>query len=152
VIIRPITLRAAHYVAANMRAADAREIFATRHDNDRARLAEGAAALAPCAYVAGEGEPIACIGATEMWPGVWQAWMFATDRFADIGLPLTRWVIRDMIPGLIRAGAHRAHCYSIEGHDRAHRWLEALGFVHEATHQGYGRNGEAFRVYARGVG
>jgi len=148
-IAAPITPEAAYYVAANMRAADAREIFATSSDDDFTRLAADAALRGPHAWAVGQGEPIACIGAVELWPGVWQAWMFATDRFAEIGLPLTRWTMRVMIPGLLHAGAHRAQAYSIEGHTDAHAWLERLGFMHEATHPGYGRNGETFRVYAQ---
>ena len=147
-IIRPLDPGAAFFVASNMRASDAEEIAATRVADDRAQLAADAAGCAPFAWCAGVGEPVACIGASFLWPGVWQAWMFATDAFATVGFPLTRWVRRVMIPGMKRAGAHRVHCYSIESHPEAHRWLEGLGAVHETTLPGYGKRREAFRVYA----
>jgi len=147
-IIQPLTLPAALYVAANMRDADCREIFATRPDEDRERLAADAAG-SQYAWCAGEGEPIACIGASFRWPGVYQVWMFATDAFSAVGFPLTRWVRRIMIPALERAGAHWAHCYSIEGHDQAHRWLEeGLGAMHEFTYPKYGKRQEPFRLYS----
>lgn len=135
------------YVAANMRESDRREIGATRADESPERLAFDAT-HSQFAFAAGQGEPIACIGASFRWPGVFQAWMFATDAFEAVGFPLTRWVRRIMMPQIRLAGAHRVHCYSIEGHDDAHRWLERLGAVHETTHLRYGKGGEPFRVYA----
>ena len=146
-IIEPATYDAALYVAANMRAADAEEIFATRWVEDRQALAREVAARPDFAWVAGAGEPIACIGVLQVWPRVWEAWMFATDRFPAIGFPLTRWVQRAMMPAVAGAGAHRVHCHSIEGHHEAHRWLEALGAVRESSKPFFGRNGETFHVY-----
>jgi hypothetical protein len=150
VIVQPVTHGAALFVAMNMRAADAAEIFATWPDDDRAALADRVAVRGPFAWCVGAGEPIACIGAHEGWPGVFSAWMFATDRFPEIGFPLTRWVRRCMMPAIAAAGAHRAHAYSMEGHDDAHRWLEGLGAVREATHPDFGKRGETFHVYAWG--
>lgn len=147
-IVRPLTPETALYVAVNMRDSDAREIFATRRDEDRARLAADTARRGDFAWCAGDGEPIVAIGVVFLWPGVWQAWMFATDRFDAVGFPLTRWVRRVMMPEIDRTGAHRVQAYSIEGHHQAHRWLEGLGAVHEFTHPNYGKNREPFRAYA----
>ena len=146
-IVEPLEFDTALYVTTRLRAADAREIYATRIDEDPARLAADAAARVPFAWCAGKGEPIACIGVVPLWPGVWEAWMFATDRFSEIGLPLTRFAKRGIIPAVAAAGAHRIHCHSIEGHDQAHRWLEALGAVRESEKTGYGKGGETFYVY-----
>lgn len=149
-ILREVTFDAALYVARRMRAGDAREIYATRWREDPRALAAEAAARGPFSWAAGaDGEPIACLGAFEMWPGVWEAWMFATDRFDRIGKSLTRFVRRGMIPALMGTTAHRVQCHSIEGHDVAHRWLESLGMEHEHTIPRLGKNGEAFRLYAR---
>lgn len=150
-IVAPITPAAALFVAANMRAKDAEEIFATWPDEDREGLAAEAARRGPFAWVAGDYEPVVCIGAIFLWPGVCQAWMFATDRFPAVGFALTRWARRCMIPALKDAGAHRCQAYSIEGHADAHLWMERLGAVHEATHPGYGKRGETFHVYAWGA-
>jgi len=153
VIVLPITLDAARYVALRMRALDAEEIFATRYADDREELAQAAASRLPFAWAAGrDGEPIACIGAVECWPGVWEAWMFATDAFDSIGKGLTRWVRRVMLPAVRAAGCHRLHCHSLEGHTVAHHWLQSFGAEHEATLRGLGRGGEDFRVYKLRLG
>lgn len=146
-IVEPIGLDTALYVTANMRESDAREIFATRWSECRESLARDAAARAPWAWVAGDREPIACIGIAPCWPGVAEAWMFATDRFRAIGFPLTRWVKRVMIPLVTDAGVRRVHCHSIEGHDDAHDWLEALGAMRESEKPMFGKGGETFYVY-----
>ena len=149
-IIQPITLEAANYVARNMRDYDAREIFATRACEDRARLAADAAARGPLAWAAGaDGVPIAVIGAHEAWPGMWLSWMFATDDFPKIGKPLTKFARRVILPALADAAARRVQCFSIEGHTQAHEWLEAFGAVRETTLRNFGKNGETFHLYAK---
>lgn len=137
------------YVAQRMRAADAREIWATRWNEDPHELARDAVACAPVAWTACKGHvPVACIGAGPLHPGVWRVWMYATDDFPSVGMKVTKFARRVMIPALLHAGAHRAECLSIDGHDQAHRWLEALGAAREATLGGYGRDGEDFHLYA----
>lgn len=148
-ILHPVTLDAARYVALRMRALDREEIFATRFDDDPEALAREVACRGPFAWAAGAGgAPIACIGVVEAWPGMWEAWMFATDDFDTIGFPLTRFVRRGIVPALEAAGAHRVQAHSMEGHSVAHRWLESLGARHESTVPAYGRARQDFRVYA----
>ena len=146
-IVRPLTVEAALHVALRLRAADAEEIYAVRHDDDPVSLAMAAATRGPMAWAAGDGEPIACLGAIEIWPGVWEAWMFATDAFPRVGKPLTRFVKRGMMPAVKRLGAHRVQAHSIEGHAVAHKWLERLGAKFERVVPRFGKNGEDFRVY-----
>jgi hypothetical protein len=147
-ILRPLTLEAALHVALRVRESDAEEIFATRYDESRESLAISATTRGPMAWAAGrDGAPIACLGAIELWPGVWEAWMFATDDFHYIGKPLTRFIRRGMIPALKGLGAHRVQAHSIEGHTVAHKWLESLGAKFERPVPRMGRNGEDFRVY-----
>lgn len=147
-IVSPVTFEAAYFVAANMRAADAREVFATRWTDCRDTFAASVAARGPYAWCVGHDEPVCCIGVINLWPGVWEAWMFATDRFPTVGFALTRWIRRTMMPVVMAAGAHRVQAHSMEGHAVAHRWLEDLGAVHEHTVPALGKGGEAFRVYA----
>jgi RimJ/RimL family protein N-acetyltransferase len=149
VIVQPLTPESAFYVATLMRESDRREIDATLptdfSDSDFARCC---AACAPFAWTVGlDREPIACVGVQRLWPGVWQAWLFSTPRFDEIGFRLTLFAQRRMMPAVARAGARRVHAYSIEGHGEAHRWLERLGAQHEATLRGYGSRGEDFRLY-----
>ena len=136
------------YVCRNMRPDDAREIYATRFDNEPDRLAIDILRGWTMAWVAGLERPIAVIGAVELWPGVWSAGMFATDEFHRIGPQLTRWVQRRMIPTLRELGMHRAEAKSIEGHDVAHRWLEWLGAMKGEPMRKYGKNGETFYTFA----
>lgn len=142
------------YVARNMRDMDAKELFATRYEDDPDALAmDMMTRWGPMWWIAGNAEtrrPIAVIGATERWPGMWQVGMFATDEFGQIGLGLTRWVVRRMIPTIREtpSGVRRAEAYSIEGHDVAHRWLEMLGAVREPLPlDGYGKGGETFHKF-----
>lgn len=142
------------YIARNMREMDAKELFATRYDDDPDALAvDVLTRWGPMWWVAGHSKlqrPIAVIGATQRWPGMWQVGMFATDDFGQIGLGLTRWVLRRMIPTIREApgGVRRAEAYSIEGHDVAHRWLEMLGAVRDPVPlDGYGKCGETFHNY-----
>ena len=135
-------------IVQNMRSEDAREIYATRWDNDPIALAT---AVMRCgdkvwtAHNAGN-DPIAVIGGAPLHPNVWTVFMFATDQFHQIAFPLTKYVKRTMIPGLlIEVGAHRAECNSIEGHTVAHNWLRHLGLKEEGpVMKAYGRDGEDF--------
>lgn len=152
-IVQPISFDAALYVALRMRALDVEEIFATRWADDRVDLAHAAAARAPLAWAAGlDGGPIACIGAVQCWPGVWEAWMYATDDFDKIGKRLTRFAHRAIIPAVRAAGGHRLQAHSMEGHTVAHRWLDGFGAVREATLRAFGRGGQDFHVYRLDLG
>lgn len=147
--LRKLNLLDVAYVCRNLRAADQREIFATRRADDPDALAvEIIRYWGPVGWVAADGpRPVALIGATETWPGVWSAWMMATEEFPVVALGLTKWVKRAMMPGLVDLGAVRCEARSIDGHDHAHRWLRMLGAVQEARLRRYGRNGEDFLVF-----
>jgi len=149
-IARPLTHAGALHVVAHVRADDLAEVLATRWSDDRLDLAESFLRAGPYAWECGltEAEPIACVGALEIWPGVWQAWMVATDAFDKIGFQLTRFVRRTIMPIVTTAGAHRVQAHSAETHAVAHRWLESLGAKYEAPVPAFGRNGEDFRCYA----
>jgi hypothetical protein len=134
------------FVARNMREWDAKEIYATRWDDDPVEVVDLCLTLAAgFSWVAGKDEPIAVIGAWPRYNGVWSVYMFGTDRFPEIGLGMTRFVRQAMIPALVEAGIHRADCQSIEGHTDAHRWLKKQGLHQEGPLlEGFGRNGENF--------
>jgi hypothetical protein len=151
VIVEPITPATAHYVAARMREADRAEVFATWPDDDFGALAARAAQRGPLAFCAGQDWPIACFGAAQCWPGVYQAWMYATDDFPRVAIPLTRWVKCRIMPLLRTTGAHRMHAYSLDGHTTAQKWMLALGARHEATHLNFGKRGETFHVFVWGI-
>jgi hypothetical protein len=138
------------YICRNLREADRDELFATRWSDDPDALAaEAFTRWGEMAYIAHgqDGMPIAAIGATPCWGGVWSAWMFGTDRFGEVGKGLTRWVKKVMIPSIVDAGCHRAEARSLGSHAVAHRWMETLGAKPESVLRRYGRNKEDFVLY-----
>jgi len=137
-------------VVRDMREADAREIWATRAVEDPAALALEVVRWSRfgAVAVARDGTPVAAIGAVEGWPGVWQVWMFATPRWPEVALGVTRWARRVLMPALMAAGAHRAECRSLAENAGAHRWLASLGAHAEARHAGYGKRREDFITFA----
>lgn len=145
----PINLPSLLYIVEHMREWDRREIFATRWSDDEAEYAESI--FETCrgyGWIAQvESVPVAFVGGAPTYPNVWSVGMFATDDFPKIGLPFTRFVRNHFIRGLVESGAIRAECKSMEGHEAAHRWLEALGAEREAKHLEYGKNGETFFTY-----
>lgn len=148
--LRPLAVAAVNHVAANMRAMDREEIFATQFGDDPMSITAACMAVPQFAWTAWrEDEPIAVVGAVPMHPSVWSVYAFATDRFSEIAYPLTRFVKRGMIPSLASSGCRRAQCLSLASHKEAHDWLTYLGA--EATGQDayrrYGRHGEDFILF-----
>lgn len=151
--VSPLDGPALLHIAMNLRQWDAREIYATRWTDDPNVLVDdtlrAASRRGSLAYVVGLKKPIAAIGMTPMWPGVYGAWCYGTNEFGKIGKSLTKLVVQIIIPTLLCAGGHRAQCLSIDGHEDAHRWLEFLGFVREGHPQrDCGRDRETFHLYA----
>lgn len=135
-------------VAENMRDWDRREIRATRFTDDPLIIANEAKICGQIVgFVAGLERPIAAFGGFEMWPGVWSAWLFATDEFGRIGISVTKTTVRRIIPMMWGFGAHRIESRSMEGHHEAQRWLEVIGARREATLHQYGRDREDFHTY-----
>lgn len=140
------------HVAENMRESDEREFLAVNWVQTRAELVEGLVrryAKAPEAIVARDNahQPIAIGALIEQRPNVATLLFFATDRFPEIAVPLTRFIRRRLFPAHQRAGVHRIECAAADRED-VRRWLEALGLSHEAEMRGYGKAGETFHQYA----
>lgn len=138
------------HIVRNMREWDRREIFATEWSDDPEKFTDKTLAYAgEFAWLAGTDRPIAAIGAGACWPGMWRVWMFATDDFRQIGLGLTKFVRKVMIPALLGdPNFQRAECYSMVGHDTAHAWLKVLGAQQIGPPvERYGKNGEDFLIF-----
>lgn len=138
------------HVVNNMRAKDRDEIYATQWSDDPDAFAQRVNhETGDFCFVLhhDDGEPVVCCGAVPMWNGVWSVWMFATDRFDEIGLSVHKFARRVFFPALDHAGWHRLECRSLATHEVAHRWLEALGAYKESESSSYGKNGESFIVY-----
>lgn len=138
-------------VAQKMRDKDFNEISSLLYVDDRDELAfnlSNKISNFETVYVVGDTEPVAIVSYIPVRPGVWSLGMFATDKFKSVGLYLTKRIIRDIIPALDRAKAHRIEAFSIEGYDEVHDWLEFLGLEEECTLSSYGKNGEDFKVFS----
>lgn len=149
-ILLPLSVDRIRFVLDRARAADRRELAATMTDQPAETLPTQIAQSCRFGMVAGaeDGEPVAVVAAAELWPGVWQVGMFATDRWHEVALPVTRWIRRALIPALIEAGAHRAHCYSLADRPASEDWLRHLGAQDEGLLRGFGRNREDFVLFA----
>lgn len=154
-VLGPVEYGPLAYIVANMRRRDCEEIFATRYplgpDGDTDALIQttlDAATRSGVGWLASrDGEPIAVIGISMLWPGVASVWMYSTDSFHKIALPLTKWAKKTIVCLMNDADIHRAHCWSAANHVAANRWLRFLGATEECTVPNYGRNGETFRLY-----
>lgn len=135
-------------VARHMRVWDRNEIFAMQPDDDLDRFTEMVQAFGPAAWVSGEGyEPICCFGAFQMFPGMFEMWMFATDSINIIGKSMTKAVRDVIVPHLFACGARRLECRTMEGHVEAQRWLETVGAKRESSARNFGRGGQTFHTY-----
>lgn len=142
-----------YQVAANMRERDYEEIVSMTACDSREALALYLAERHKDhgrSFVFGldDGVPIAVLSLAEQWPGVWSMGLFATDSFQQIGLSLTKLIVRGIIPALDEEKAHRVECVSIEGYTQVHRWLEALGLDREGVLRNYGRDGQDYVIFA----
>jgi hypothetical protein len=148
VVLGPRDLDALKYICANLRERDRVEIFATRWGLDTDELALDTFNAGEFQWIAYKNsQPVAVVGATPMWPKVWSAFAYGTDRWPEVALSLTKLVKRVIIPTLEASGAHRVQCYAYEGHDDARQWLEALGASAENLIEDYGQNQERFVLY-----
>jgi len=139
-------------VALSMRTKDDEEISAVRWEDDRETLAQNLAnSFGDYHNVYSFGEGDECIAIFCYVPqriGVWSLGMFATDSFQKVGKFLTKRIIRDIIPALVRANAHRVEVQSICGYDEVHNWIRFLGLKEEVMLKSYGKNGEDFKQFS----
>tara|TARA_R100001594_G_scaffold26371_2_gene51143 strand:+ start:4001 stop:4576 length:576 start_codon:yes stop_codon:yes gene_type:complete len=136
-------------IARNMRLSDAEEIWPVTIVKTPETLAVATVAGYGLKYVARYGAvPVATWGATEIRPQVASVWMFATDRWPKVALSVTRHINKTVMSILMSEGYVRAECWSHDNHHVAHRWLELLGAVREATVEDYGQNRVPYHCYS----
>lgn len=147
----PETVR---HVALNMRTRDYVEFSAVSFLEGREALADNLVERfgnSPEIHVGftADDEP-ACVGGTIMTrPNVISLLFFATDRFPEIGLPITRYIRKQLLPRLIEAGVHRIEAVSISNYSETHAWLETIGLSRETGPlYGYGKDGETYLQFA----
>lgn len=136
-------------VASRMRIWDRREIFAGRFDDDVETFTRELVTALPMAAewqvaCADDGAPIAVVAIWWRTPVAIEVNAFATDDFAKIVLPLTRWIKRVVVPHFMASGVTRAECRALADHTEAVRWLELLGARREIEIPDLGRDGETY--------
>ncbi len=138
------------YVAENLRISDKNEVFATRWTESGDDLALAILSYGDFGWIAcaDDGTPVSAFGAVPLWDGVWSVWMFATDRWPEVSISVTRFIKKIMTPALEEAGYHRAECKSLAENTTSHRWLELLGASKESELINYGKNGETFYTFS----
>lgn len=131
-----------------MRDRDRAEIYATRWDDDPVAFADVVANSGDFQWMASaDGRPVAMIGATPRWKGVWSVWGFGTAQWPRVVRRLTKHVTGFMIPALHNSGYTRADCFALEEHADTRRWLTAMGAKQDFLLDKWGRNGETFVCY-----
>ncbi len=142
------------FVSEWMRERDYAEISAVHFVDDRPELVElltflyGKSPDTLCA--SWRGTPVAVGGFYQMRPGTCAMGMWATDMFPRVGLGLTRFLVKTMMPSLVRAGVHRFECASLDGYNEVHAWLRTLGLEQEGPpRRNYGKNGESYIFFSK---
>jgi len=135
------------YVLDRARKADREELLALQFGDNWAELIGNVIQTPGLRFCFGNGFPVVCLGGSEVHPGVWQAWSFATDEFGSIALPVTRFAKDVMLPAFVRLGMHRGQAIAGADNVGAKKWLKLLGAEEEATLKRYGRDGQDFVMF-----
>ncbi len=145
-MIRPAEWSDIEHVARNMRERDRLEICALSNSDDPVVAVSHLRVLPHFAAAVCKDEPIAIVGAVDLWPGSVSAFMFATARWKEVAGQATRWVKKVLIPVARARGVHRMQAYSMAGHEEAHRWLRYFG-AKSRPEPNYGKNHEDFLYF-----
>lgn len=153
VIVRPLSLRAVLDVAERMRASDRREVYALAWPGQDGPEHLAMECMRVSRYGAtihsADGQAQAALGLAPLWPGVFSAWMFATDRWAEVWREAVRYARGPLTAEAEAGGMWRAQCHSAANHREGRRFLQALGFRQEGPPVQFGRAREMFAPWAR---
>jgi hypothetical protein len=152
--IEPARPEDIYEVAVSMRDRDYEEISCLYPTDKRADLADalvrryGNRPDILCAFW--HNQPVRIGGFIEIRPRVISMMLFATADFPKIGLGITRFTTRQMMPRLEAAGVHRFEAASLAGYSEVHTWLGVLGLKPEtAPLRNFGKNGESFIMFSK---
>jgi hypothetical protein len=147
-------------VVLNMRALSAAEVFASRADDDPAKLADEichicnpAAPTSVDIYALGrahgpgaEFTAAALLGCAPVTPDLGAMLWIATDDWPAIAIPTHRFWRRHFVPNIL---AKYGRIEILGGIDPAsRRWCRSLGFTEEAVVYAHGKRGEDFIRFA----
>jgi hypothetical protein len=92
-----------------------------------------------------EGEPIACGGCVQIWPGRYSAWAYLNEATGPHMLAITRYALE-----CLATVKGRLEMTVRTDFEAGHRWARILGFTVETPVMPfYGPEGEAHSMYVR---
>lgn len=98
--------------------------------------------------LAKDGRIVTCIGAIQLWPGVWEVW-----QIPSIYVPKYMKSYCRTIEGILNMGVEKEKAWRLQTHspaDELHdRWMKFIGFECEGTLKEYSRNKIDHRIWAR---
>ena len=104
----------------------------------------------PCFSVfAPDGQLLGCGGVGMYWSGVGEAWLLLSARVSNYPVSLHRICSRALSRIIDDEKLHRVQAVVPQGHERARRWIERLGFCYEGLMPGYGPDQSWFERYGR---
>jgi len=151
--ITAIAQQPIRHIVDRLRFEDLEEFEAARGPLNRRRLTEETVVMARhglgwIAWRDDTGEPVAAWGAYRMTPVTAACWAFGTPGWGRVVTSVTRHIRKVMIPGLLKAGFHRAECRALEKREDTRLWLTSLGWFAEAVLVEFGVHRENFVLYA----
>ncbi len=149
--IEPPCTRDVAYVGAYMRQRDRDEFIALTHFASYGELVFSLIerfASHPDVFVVHDEEPVAVGGMILHRPNVATLLFFATDKFAAVGRPFTRFVKKQLFRTYVERGVHRIEAQALADYGEVRSWLNVLGLTAEATMPGFGRDGQTYIQYA----
>lgn len=97
--------------------------------------------------LADDGEPVAAFGSRRMFGSRQSLWFFATDRWDEVRLGVTKFAIKTLIPYLFSNGMTHGECLSLSAYPQIHKWLKLLGGKEGDELRDWGKNGENFKRF-----
>lgn len=141
------------HVCRQLRPSDRAEVQAVRFDE---RMGEFAAFLDASRYGAvqflaagarSSAFPAVLFGVWQWAPGNGMAQLVGTKDFYRIAGTLTRYMRREFIPAMHRAGLNRVTVHAMTAFEDNCRWIESLGAVPECDCKNWGKDGQTYRQY-----
>lgn len=133
----------------DMRPHDKTEILATEYDDDLGRIAHKFSHHCELAWVfcLPSGKPVAFLAGTRLWPHFAQVGFVATGDWAQIALPISKWLKNNGTKLLNHFSVNNVICF-VEGHyQQSQKWLCWLGFTPQGILKNAGAKGEDLHIY-----
>ena len=138
------------WLCRNLSSRDHAEVYSVQFAEDPDLLTEKIMISKGFTWIAclDDGEPVAIYGASCLWPNVWQAFAFGTDKYHQVIISLTRHCRQFIIPALRNHGVRMVHCWVKADYQEARQWIRMAfpGAEEEAIVADFGKDGEAFAL------